>query len=96
MSLESRALAREKRRINHIAEHLEVILTSKENEKIKEAYERIMYIMDCTKETIDNKWMKLYVEKYRKILEVEKEQIMEGLKEIFMEQIKDNILKEDF
>lgn len=96
MSLESRALAREERRVNCIAEHLEVILTSKEDEKIKEAYERIMYIMDCTKETIDNKWMKLYVEKYRKIPEVEKEQIMEKLKEMFMDQIKDNMLKEDF
>ena len=96
MSLESRALAREERRVNCIAEHLEVILTSKEDEKIKEAYERIMYIMDCTKETIDNKWMKLYVEKYRKISEVEKEQIMEGLKEILMNKIKDNMLKEDF
>ena len=96
MSLESRALAREERRVNCIAEHLEVILTSKEDEKIKEAYERIMYIMDCTKETIDNKWMKLYVEKYRKIPEVEKEQIIEGLKEILMNEIKDNMLKEDF
>ena len=98
MILENLELGREEMRVNNIAEYLEVILTSKENEKVEEAYKRIMYIIGCgcTKETIDNKWMKLYVEKYRKIPEVEKEQIIEGLKEILMNEIKDNMLKEDF
>lgn len=98
MILENLELGREEMRVNNIAEYLEVILTSKENEKVEEAYKRIMYIIGCgcTKETIDNKWMKLYVEKYRKIPEVEKEQIIEGLKEILMNKIKDNMLKEDF
>ena len=100
--LENIEEATEKRRVKRIAEYLEVILTSKDADEIKASYNRIEYIMDCTRETIDSKWLHLYKTKYRKtkeetaITKFNINSLLEGIKKDIMSKVEGLMVEEDF